>query len=313
MQRKFVILLSVFFIPVILGYLAVEYATIKLPMSYSYISAYLQAEGNTIEVVTLGSSQVKNAVNPALLDKKTLNLASGNQHHDTDFKLLKELLPQLPSVKTVVLEVSYSHFELPHNGPGFWKNSVYLKYYGANNFERSTYFKDKLLYLSFPKFFSEKLNTYYIKGEKNFGFNKFGYDTLQYAGLFEDLNYNEEKILERNVFKINKEPNLPVFKTNTTLFFEMLAYLETKNLKVILVEIPMYKTYLSQRVPPILERRDSIVALAKRRYPHLELFLQETDTVHYNATHYWNQSHMNPKGSAIYSSALNNFLNSLEN
>jgi hypothetical protein len=313
MQRKFIISLFAFFIPVVLGYLAIEYATLRLPMSYTHISKYIAAEAEHIEVLALGSSQVKNAINPALIDSPTLNLASGDQHHDTDFKLLRQLLPKLPSVKTVILEVSYGHFELPHNGPNFWKNSVYLKYYGANNFERNTYFKDKLLYVSFPKFFSKKLNSYYINGDRNYGFNKYGYDTLNYEGLFKTLNYNEEKISEKTVFKINKVPNKDIFKTNTQLFFEMLAYLEAKNIKVILVEVPMYKTYPKQRVPEILARRDSIVALAKKRYPNVELFLKETDTIHYNATHFWNQSHLNPKGGAVYSSQLNDFLNSLNN
>ncbi len=312
MQRKFIISVIAFFIPVIVGYYAVEYATLKLPLHYTYISAYLKDEGPSIEVLALGSSQVKNAINPAFIDQKSINLASGNQHHDSDFKLLKQLLPQLPKVKTVLLEVSYSHFELPHNGPNFWKNTVYLKYYGVNNFERQTYFKDKLLYLSFPKFFSKKLKSYYIQGEDTFGFNKYGYDTLKYAGTFENLNYNEEKISKQKVFKINKQPDLEIFKQNTQLFFEMLTYLQEKNIKVVLMEIPMYKTYPAQRVPEILKRRDSIVQLAKQRYENVELFLQETDTLSYNAIHFWNQSHMNPKGGALYTKSLNEFLEDLD-
>jgi hypothetical protein len=313
MQRKFIISLFAFFIPLVFGYIAIEYVTRRLPMSYTYISEYLETEGKTVAVVVVGSSQVKNAINPEFIEMKTLNLASGDQHHDTDFKLLKQLLPKLPAVKTVILEVSYSHFELPHNGVYFWKNSVYLTYYGANNFERNTYFKDKFIYLSNPKFFSEKLNSYYIDGDKNFGFNRFGYDTLAYAGIFKDLAYDEVKISERKIFKINKEPNLTVFKTNTTLFFEMLEYLKAEKINVVIVEVPMYKTYHTQRVPEILKRRDSIVNLAKQRFDNVELFLSERDTIQYSAKDFWNQSHMNPKGGELYSSTLNKFLNSLKN
>lgn len=308
MQRKFVISLFTFFIPVLLGYLAIEYATRELPMSYTYISEYMETEGTTVEVVVLGSSQMKYAINPSFIRQKTLNLASGNQHHDTDFKLLKQLLPKLPAVKTVILEVSYSHFELPHQGPTFWKNSIYLAYYGANNFERNSYFKDNLLYLSNPNFFSEKLYNYYIEGEKNFEFNRFGYDTLNYDGIFKDLNYDESKISTLKCFKINKEPNLAIFKNNTQLFFEMLDYLKSQNIQVILCEVPMYKTYLPQRVPEILNRRDSIVNFAKERYENVDLFLMETDTLHYNVKDYWNQSHLNPKGGKKCSLTLNAFL-----
>ncbi|WP_432410414.1 hypothetical protein [Rasiella sp. SM2506] len=285
-----------------------EYLVRKLPMSQTYISEFIKTESKTIEVLALGSSQVKNAINPDLFKKRTLNLAAGNQHHDTDFKLLKQLLPELPAVKTIIIETSYSHFELPHNGPDFWKNSIYLDYYGANNFERNTYFKDRLIYLSNPKFLSEKAYSYYIEGEKNFGFNRFGYDTLHYAGIFKDLKYDEVKISALKRFKINKEPSLAIFKNNTQLFFKMLDYLEEKGMHVIICEVPMYKTYLPQRVPEILNRRDSIVTLAKERYKNINVFLLETDTVHYNVKDYWNQSHMNPNGAKKFSSALNVFL-----
>lgn len=312
MQRNYIISLFAFFIPVVLGYVALEYATRELPLGYTNISTYLTTENKTIEVLALGSSQVKNAINPAFIKLKTLNLASGNQHHDTDFKILKQLLPKLPSVKTVILEASYSHFELPHNGPNFWKNSIYLNYFGANNFERKTYFKDRLIYLSNPKFFSEKLYSYYLQGEKNFGFNRFGYDTLKYAGIFKELAYDETKISERTSFKINKEPNLNTFEANTRLFFEMLAFLKAENLNVIIIEAPMYKTYHSQRNPEILKRRDSIVQLAKERYENVSLFLLENDTIYYSAKDYWNQSHLNPKGGKKFSSTLSDFLENLE-
>jgi len=312
MQRKFVISLISFFIPVVLGYLAVEYATRELPMSYRYISEYMETEGETIEIIAVGSSQMKNAVNPEFINRKTLNLASGDQHHNTDYTLLKQLLPKLPNAKTVLLEVSYSHFELPHNSREFWKNSIYLNYYGINTFGRTTYFKDRLIYLSNPKFLSDKLYNYYIRDVQNFGFNRFGYDTLAYAGLFKDLNYNEAKISEKTRFKINKAPNLRIFKTNTALFFEMLDYLESQGLQVLICEVPMYKTYLPQRLPEILKRRDSIVHLAKERYGNVKLYLQETDTLHYSVKAYWNHSHLNPRGGKKFSLALNNFLNGLE-
>ncbi len=312
MQRKLIISAFVFFVPLILGYIALECATRKLPLSYTNISEYMKTEAETFDVIAVGSSQMKNAVNPGLIQEKTLNLASGNQHHDTDFKLLKQLLPELPNVDTVLVEVSYSHFELPHNGATFWKNSVYLKYYGVNNFERNTYFKDKLIYLSYPKFFSKKLHSYYLQGEKDFGFNSFGFDTLNYAGVFKKLDYNEAKIAALQKFKINKEPNPEIFEKNTALFFEMLEYLKSKNIQVIICEIPMYKTYLPQRVPEILQRRDSIVKLAKQRYSNVDLFLLETDTTTYTAKDYWNQSHMNPRGAKKYAAALNAFLRKAE-
>ena len=297
-----------FFTPAVLGYLAIEYVTLKLPTSYAAISEYMEAEAPAIEVLVLGSSQMKGGINPAYLSQPTLNLAAGNQHHDTDFKLLQQLLDKFPKLQTVVLETSYSHFELPHNGKHFWKNNIYLKYYGVNNFERNTYFKDKMIYLSNPPFYSGRILDHYSAEGRRYGFNRFAYDTLNYYGLFKDLGYDETKISKEKTFKINKTPSKDIFEVNSNLFLEMLTYLEDKNISVVLCKAPMYKTYLPQRVPEILARRDSLVDEVKTRFNNVSVLSLETDTIHFNARDYWNQSHLNPTGGEKFTKMLDGHL-----
>ncbi|NND62049.1 MAG: hypothetical protein HKN48_02525, partial [Flavobacteriaceae bacterium] len=220
-----------------------EKLTLDLPSSYAANKAYLESNSNEFETLVLGSSQIKDAVNPEWLDSPTLNLASGNQHHDTDFKILMSMIERLPKLNNVVLEVSYSHFELPHNGKDFWKNSLFLKYYNINCFERNTYFKDRLIYLSRPPLFSEKIYQHYILKERKTGFNSFGFDTANYHGRFKNLNYDEKKIASAKRFKINQAPNKVLFQHNVKLFYEMLDYLEAKGHNVIICTVPMYTTY----------------------------------------------------------------------
>ena len=310
MQKRFVRYTILFFIPVILIYGITEYLTRKLPMEYKTIGTYLEKNSNKIELLILGSSQMKNAVNPEYLSKTTLNMASGNQHHDTDFKIIKQLLPRLKNLKTIVLEVSYSHFELPHNGKDFWKNRIYWEYYHINNFERPAWFKDRLIFLAHPPFFSEKIvNHYYYKKTKT-GFNPFGFDTLNFDGDFKKFNYNLE-LIKKDRFKINLKPDKNLFKQNTHLFFKILDYLQNKNLQVIVVTAPMFKTYLPERVPEILYRRDSILDLVSKKYSNVNVFKKEEDTTHYSVFDYKNQSHLNPKGAKIYTKQLDSVLKGL--
>jgi hypothetical protein len=310
MQGKFIKYVVLFFVPVILGYAIIEYMTLNLPMNYLSTSQYLEEEKDSIEVILLGSSQMNDGIDPALLDKPSLNLASGDQHHDTDFKILKGLIDRLPNLNTVVLEVSYSHFELPHNGKDFWKNSVYLKYYEVNNFERVTYFKDRLIFLSHPPFFSKKLDEHYLKRENTSTFNRYGFDTENYSGRFKSLNYDEEKISVSR-FKINTKPDPEIFRTNTSLFFEMIQYLEERDLNIILCHTPVYKTYLPKRDRGILRRRDSIVELTRRMNPDIILLNKEKDTISYNVYDFTNQSHLNSHGAKLFTATLNEILNSL--
>ena len=308
MKRKLYIHTLLFFTPVVLLFGITEYLTRKLPSSYSQVSSYIESDAAEIETLILGPSQIWQAVNPALMSSSTLSLASGSQHHDTDFAILKQIRPDLPQLKTVVLELSYSHLELPHNGRYFWKNSVFLEYYGINSFDRATYFKDRFIFLSNPKFFSEKLLDYYIKGENLTSFNRFGFDENNYAGIFKSLNYNEEKIIKRKKFKINKEPNLKLFEYNSAYFLDILDYLQAEDLDVVVCTIPMFTTYLSQRNPDILRRRDSILEVIGKRYPNVSILNRETDTINFNLWNFTNPSHMNPDGAKKFTPILSKFI-----
>ncbi len=308
MQRKFLTYCLLFFVPVVLGYLAIEKLTRELPSSFKANEGYIEKSSNTFTTLILGSSQMQSAVNPEWLSTPTLNLASGDQHHDTDFKILKSMAPKLDELKTVIIEVSYSHFELPHNGPDFWKNSLYLKFYDVNAFERQTYFKDHFVYLSNPPFFSKKMTELYLDKTREVDYNEFGFNTKNYYGEFMDLDYDETKIAPRG-FKINKTPNLSIFETNVALFNKLMEYTKQNKLQVILCEVPMYKTYHHKKHPSILKRRDSVVSEVLRKYSHVELFSLETDTLHYGVRDYWNQSHLNPNGAKKFSTQLDVILN----
>ncbi len=310
MPKHFIKYLLLFFTPIIIGYGIIEYFTRKLPLEYRPKSRYLSKEKDSISVLILGSSQMKNAINPAFLSKKAINLASGNQHHDTDFKFIKQLLPKLKNLNIVVLEVSYSHFELPHNGKNFWKNSIYWEYYHLNNFERPTWFKDRLIYLAHPPFFSKQLYMYYIDKSIHPGFNKFGFDTLDYQGDFKKLNYNLN-LIKKDRFKINEKPNPEIFKKNTDLFFNMLDYLQANKTPVLLVMTPMYKTYLTKRNGEILKRRDSVLQIVSENYPNIIIFNKEEDTLHYSVFDFKNQSHLNPRGAKIFTKEIDSLLSNL--
>ena len=311
MNKKFVTYLLIFFIPVVLGTLVVEKLTRELPSSYAHKSKYLEANAEEIEIIVLGSSQMAYGINPEWLDVPGIILASGYQHHDTDFKLLQHLLPRLINLETVVLEVSFQHFELPHNGKDFWKNSIYKMYYGVNCFERNTYFKDNLTYLSNPKFFSKKIIDFYSKKGSTVGFNQFGFDTLNFSGVFKNLEFNEEIIANGN-FKFKLEPTLKLFLKNSDHFIEIVNYLELNNMRVIIVSPPLYKSFLLERNKVILNRRDSLVKSIIKSRSKVHWLNFEDDIDNFKITHYKDKNHLNPDGAAIFTKLFAQKLDSLD-
>jgi hypothetical protein len=73
MQRKFLTYCLLFFVPVIAGYLVVEYFSLHLPSVFRANEAYMEREQNSFETLILGSSQMQSAVNPEWIDSPTLN------------------------------------------------------------------------------------------------------------------------------------------------------------------------------------------------------------------------------------------------
>ena len=207
-----------FFAPVILVYVILEVLALNLPINYKVFGNYFDAHSNEIEIMALGSSQMKNAFNPEFSRLPAINFASTSQHHNEDFHILKGTRDRVPNLKYVLLEISYNHLELPHHPNDYWKNTIYLKYYGVNAFERRTCFKDRLTYLSNPRFFSNKIMEHYVYKTDNTKLNQYGFDTNNFEGSFKALNYDESKIATHPFRIINREDR-EIFKKKHSLSF----------------------------------------------------------------------------------------------
>ena len=311
-QRRFLKYCAVFFAPVIIVYCVLEILALQLPINYKIVGEYLDSHSDKIMLIGLGSSQVKCGFNPALSNVSSINLASSSQHHKEDFLILKGTIDRLPNLKYVLFEVSYMHLELPYHSKDYWKNNIYLKYYGVNTFERNTYFKDRLVYLSYPRFFSSKLKDYYLLSNKTnkSELNEYGFDTNNYYGTFQKLHYDPDQI-KNQFFKIYTRENLDIFKTNTAYLYKMLDYMQAKKLKVIIGTMPLYKNYIKRRNPNVVRRRDSVLSVILKKYNNVVLLNKETDTVHFKIKDFLNENHLNPDGAKKFTALVNQKLDSL--
>jgi hypothetical protein len=307
MLRKFAIQAVLFFIPVIIGCIALEMITRSLSMRYAFVSEYLEKESAQLEVMVLGSSQMKDAVNPQWLSKPSINLASTSQHHNTDFKLYEGLKDQMPLLNTVVVELSYAHLELPHNDGEFWKNNVYLEYYGVNCFDREAWFKDRFIYISNPPFYSDAIYKEYISKEDRDVFNEFGFNINCFEGAFSRNNFNEDKIAQLD-FVIQTSENIELFEHNSDYFLNMIRELETMGMEVVVTTTPLYNSYKEKRNPNILKRRDSILEVVQRRYPRVRIFNCEADCTEFTIKDFLNHNHLNRDGARKFAEKLDQFL-----
>lgn len=306
-QRKFLKYLGLFSLPILAIAITLELMVEDLPSPFKIIGEYIEAESEEIEVVVFGSSQIKNSINPEFIQKNTLNMSSSAQHHNTDFKLLQGLIDRLPNLKTVVFEVSYGHFEIPHNSKYYWKNSVFLKYYDINTFDRPLGPTDRLLFISHPGYFSTQFMDYYVRDSVPYDYNKWGFDNNYYEGKFQKMDYDTQAIANSFV-KMNRRESLGTLKYNVDYFKEMLDFCEKNGLDVVIISPPTYTNYNEKRDQDILRRRDSILSQLSTEYEGLRFLNAETDP-RYIVTDFRNENHLNPDGAEKFSRQLNQVLN----
>ncbi len=311
LQIKFLKVCLLFFLPVVILYSLAEYAAASIPNVYSVTGKYLNENKKEFEVAIFGSSQIKNSVNIQFLDKSAINLSSTGQHHNTDFGLLTSLRDSFPNLKTVVFEVSFGHFEIPHNSVYFWKHAPFLKYYNANLFNRKTYFSDKWLLKSNPGVLSEIMYAYAVKDVSQSTFNKYGFEYNFFEGKFKNLNYNEGLIIKKP-FVIGNTENLKIFKYNVSYFYTMLNYCEKEKLNVLIISPPTYHNYVEKRNPNIVRRRDSIIDEVLKKYPNAHYFNDEEDA-DMVLRDFRNENHMSPNGAKKFTIKLNDTLNNIYN
>ncbi|MDT0556669.1 hypothetical protein [Patiriisocius hiemis] len=309
MQKRLLKYLLIFFIPLLLLMVFAEVLATKTQNKHKINSELLSRKQNEIKTIVLGSSQLTNGINPIYLDDLSINLSSPGQHHDSDFNILKKVIQKLPNLATVVLEVSYAHFEVPHNGPNFWKNNIYLKYYKVNNFNRKTYPTDSLLFISNTALYYFEIKDYYLNKSK--GYNEYAFDTLNYSGTFKDLNYNIQKIKDLKVNALRNKQDKITFKKNTLFFEKIIQFLKSQNLSIILVKPPTYKTYLAKRNKHIVQRRDSFLNTITSKYPKINVLDSEKDTLLFTAGDYRNHNHLNPAGAKKLTTLLQKVLDSI--
>ncbi len=311
MQKSILKYSFLFFMPVVVVFIIVELLVLHMPANYKNNSEYYHKNKNNIELMAFGSSQMAGAINPDFIDVPSICLASSSQHHKLDFTILKTLLPETKNLKYVVLELSTSHLELPHNSKNFWKNSVYLKYFGVNAFERKTYFKDKLIFISNPDIYSEKLKDYYLLGKDEATLNLYGFNTGEGHGVFRKYNFDEE-VISKLPTHPNQKENPEIFKHNTAYLYSMLDYLKEHHIQTIICSLPLYKTYRANLNPNIVRRRDSVVEVIRKKYPEVIFINVEKDTTTFKITDFNNANHLNFKGAEKFSKKLSEIVNQLD-
>jgi len=269
------------------------------------IAIYLSKEQNNVTTLILGASQNKRAINPKYLNQSALNMAHSRQDYWIDYQILKEMNTRLPSLEKVVISSTVRHFESPI-GRKTWQLRPLLLHYDINLLDKKTYFKDRFLFLSNPRFYKIKLQKYYIDGYRPI-ISELGYVYDDENSPFNELN--REPLRIKNNF-LDRYPRLDKrnMQLNISGFLKIVQLCKEKNLKLIITSTPTLDIYTESIDTLIIKRRDSILKETVGQHNNIRLFNEES-TDFYKAEDFFDYNHLNSKGAEKFTKKLDSFMN----
>lgn len=244
-MKKFCKNIFLFFIlPFALLFLAGEAFLRNVPNDYSYKNAWLTKNAHSVKLINFGSSHAFYGINPELFPVKSFNAAHLSQTLKYDYMILDKFAGDMDSLRYVILPISY--FTL--FSPGLetdepWRIKNYRLYYKLNV---GGSFRDYVEMYPLPV---RQLKTVIFGKEHSLvSVNALGFG-LAYDAAHRDPNWEMtgEVAAQRHTYELLDSDAVA---TNVNYLNKILEICKKKNVEVVLLTTPTWKTYrthLSER------------------------------------------------------------------
>ncbi|MBN2663205.1 MAG: hypothetical protein JXR68_06110, partial [Bacteroidales bacterium] len=288
-MKKFVYKTVLFFSPFLLFFGILELYLSLYPSVFKQKSMQIEHYKDSVTVLVLGSSHNQDAIiGDNVLTEKVLNLAISGQDLKLDYLLLKKYISTLNKLKYVIIELSYHTLEY-YNNSDYFKNTLYLRYFGINNFNRCIRLKDLSIFLSSPNF--------YLKFIKN-KFESNNSSTEDIEDKFFEINYDTIFIQNdtNNIFiNRHKYENIENFSKNCLILYDIVEICTKNNIQVYFVSTPTYKTYFDAMLPTKFKRRNDVIKKIEKKFDGI-VFLNYENSMKFNIYDFKNEDHLNNLG-----------------
>lgn len=243
MTKKILLLL-----PILIFLVLFELLGRAIPTSYGFKHDALTSSGERIEVLVTGSSHSNFGIDPQYFGRPGFNIANTSQCLAQDYQLLSKYLPQCRNVKMVVVPISY--FTLQTDlalSPEAWRCAYYSVYMGVLADPSSSPWE--LRNQSALALWDGPIGVVKnLKKTKKLSINAYGYQAPDVKKPGDTELINDRAGRERVEYH-NQIMNPAVIPSNLAVLEQMAGFLKRKNIEMVLVVTPVYKTY-SQYVSP---------------------------------------------------------------
>jgi len=231
--------LVMFLVPVLLVWLSSEVFYRSVENNYTFKTERIASEYEEIETLVLGNSHAFFGINPDYISSRTFNLANVSQSLYFDQLLLERHIDSLPKLKTVVLNISYFSLSLADDsGEDKWRKYFYQQQMKVDVPSISV-FDPRQYSLALSRRFNPTVGLfreYFDNGTVVSSYNN-GY------GMQDSTNIVKDKVAISKIIAKKHEDNSLDFEVNTARLKQMISLCNKREVEVILIQMPVYKTY----------------------------------------------------------------------
>jgi hypothetical protein len=301
-MKKFLIRVLVFLLPFVIFFGWIEIKARQLPNTYALKKRNIEKQLDSIHILALGSSHAFDDIDPEWFSCRGFNFANTSQSLFHDSQLCLKYSDQMPRLKAVIFVISYFTFwfEMQDLTEG-WRDYFYYHYYGIRY---PSLEKTDIKYYSFAALYTKTFL-------KDMILNK-----IDYPYTFGDIQVNGWQKIESvgDSNEINDKAGEERVKFHTSIIrrehlSENIGYLEPvlkklndRNIQVIFVIPPVYKTYSKYADTSIMaENRRIISGLCKKFNAR---FFDYFSDPRFTRENFMNNDHMNRTGAKKFSLIL---------
>lgn len=306
-MKKFIIKTVFISLPILFSVLFLEILLRNMPNDYKFKKEYLDKNASEIETMILGSSHSFYGFNPVYFKTKTFNASHISQSLKYDFEIIKKYQSDLKQLRTIVLPISYfSLFWQMEASPESWRVNNYILYYGLQTPNTYTDYSEVLsnkINLNI-----KRLSSYYLKGNSAISCTSLGWGTAYKSINARDLIESGKTAAFRHSNDINDIKYKNILRDNEQTLNSIIAWCKNRNIRVVLLTPPAFKSYRQNLNKPQL---NVTIDIAKR----IDLdnnnciYLNLLNDVSFIANDFYDADHLSEIGAEKLSKLINEKVN----
>lgn len=272
----------------------------KAPNPYSIKHHYMVNHGKDVEILLLGSSHIFYGINPARFKDKTYNLANNAQSARINYELLKHYEKELNNgiLKKIIVNIGGGALFDPElqDGKEWFYLTGYCMYMNLPGYTS-------------PRFYFEITNTslfkYRLRKILQGNFSAISYTDSLGFGTRMSIPGDSSYVASSGAGMALAHASGPLTQINRNiLYFDSVAlWCRERNVELILLKTPKYKTYNAAYPRKYAHVADSVMREFHSRFPEVRMLDFSTDA-RFGIGDYYDGNHLCHRGAEKFTKIL---------